>query len=347
MFFDYNNLNHMKKLLLGIRTESEINIGDYIQALASSQFLPSLDGFIQREHLNSYEGDEAKIILNGWFMHHPQNWPPSKKITPLFVAFHINSLAKVALLSEQSIHYLKQFQPIGCRDMQTMKMLKEKGVDAYFSGCMTLTLGYKYKSLEKDDTCYFVDPYFVTQWNIIQIIKNTFYLLFHWKDVTVIAKKYPEKKGGLRKKMILTTFYREYLKIFSRETLLNAKYINQQSADLKVSGWNDFDYLKSAEELVKNYARAKLVVTSRIHCALPCLGLETPVIYVEDLQQSEASLCRLEGLRELLTILHWDRNKLKPQFIFKDKISIHNLPGNKNNWKEIAKNLIDRVKSFV
>ena len=34
-----------------------------------------------------------------------------------------------------------------------------------------------------------------------------------------------------------------------------------------------------AEQLIKKYAASKLVVTSRIHCALPCLGIETPVIF--------------------------------------------------------------------
>ena len=39
----------MKYKLLAVSTEREVNIGDYIQALASAQFLPHIDGFIQRE----------------------------------------------------------------------------------------------------------------------------------------------------------------------------------------------------------------------------------------------------------------------------------------------------------
>lgn len=41
----------MKYKLLGMSTEESLNIGDYIQALASSQFYPQIDGFIQREEL--------------------------------------------------------------------------------------------------------------------------------------------------------------------------------------------------------------------------------------------------------------------------------------------------------
>lgn len=85
----------MNYKLLSVSTEGQVNIGDYIQALASKQFLPHLDGFIQREELKGYNEEECKVIMNGWYMHHPENWPPSNKIIPLYVAFHINSLAKI------------------------------------------------------------------------------------------------------------------------------------------------------------------------------------------------------------------------------------------------------------
>lgn len=38
--------------------------------------------------------------------------------------------------------------------------------------------------------------------------------------------------------------------------------------------------LKKAEELLKIYAGARVVVTSRLHCALPCLAFGTPVIFI-------------------------------------------------------------------
>lgn len=341
------NMENMKYKVLGVSTEKELNIGDYIQALASAQFLPSLDGFIQREALKKYDGDEAKVIMNGWYMHHPENWPPSEAIDPLFVAFHLNVLAKDPLLSSASIAYLKKHEPIGCRDHQTARVLKSKGVNAYFSGCMTLTLGHKYFNKQTDDVCYFVDPFFKTDWNVVSVIKNAVYLFAHWNSISLIAAKYPESKTGLRKKMIVTTFYREYKKIFTRETLLNAEYINQQNGTIKTSAKTELDYLKEAEDLVKKYAKAKLVVTSRIHCALPCLGLQTPVIYTEDLNQSEASRCRLEGLRELFTILSWDKGKLIAEFSLPNKISLKNHPQNKSNWKAIAEDLIKRCETFL
>lgn len=74
---------------------SGVNIGDYVQAIASAQFLPHMDGFIDRdEELKYYDGEPCKVIMNGWYMHLPQNWPPSNLIDPLFVAFHLNSGVK-------------------------------------------------------------------------------------------------------------------------------------------------------------------------------------------------------------------------------------------------------------
>lgn len=135
------------------------NVGDYIQSLAAKQYLPNVDALINREKMAAYEGDKIKLILNGWFTHNPENWIPSKGIVPLFVSFHINNTAAPYMLNENGVQYLKQHQPIGCRDQYTTDILKEKGIDAYFTGCLTLTLdSYKVDDSEKDDKIYIVDP---------------------------------------------------------------------------------------------------------------------------------------------------------------------------------------------
>ena len=165
----------MKYKLLSVKEQEGLNIGDYIQALASSQFLPQIDGFIDREKLKDYDGEECKLIMNGWYMHNAQQWPPSSKIIPFYVAVHFNSTVKDKLLSDESIAYLKKYEPIGCRDTNTVKLLQSKGVNAYFSGCMTLTLGRNYHSEIKENKYYFVDPYFVTHWNLYTILYNAIY----------------------------------------------------------------------------------------------------------------------------------------------------------------------------
>lgn len=327
---------------------SSVNIGDYIQALASSQFYPHIDGFIDRdEELKNYDGETCKVIMNGWFMHNPHNWPPSNKIIPLFVAFHLNLLSEKLMTDSRSLLYLRQHGPIGCRDLFTTELLKNKSVDAYFSGCMTLTLGYKYKSVFKEDKCYFVDPYFKNKKDITSLINNFIYLLFHWRSVSIISSKYPKNLKGIKKRMALVTFYREYSRIFTKETLLNAEYICQQNTHYKDDFKTDEERLFEAERLIRKYAKAKLVVTSRIHCALPCLGLETPVIYTENADQSKISSCRLGGLRELFTILKWNKGHLENSFPMKGKLSISNHPENNSNWKFYAEKLISKCKTFI
>ena len=119
------------------------NIGDYIQALAASQYYPQIDGFIDREELDEYEGEEAKVIMNGWYMHSPEHWPPTDRIRPLLVSFHICSAVKDFFTAERSLAWLKKHEPVGCRDKFTEELLGNCGIRTWFSACLTLTLGMK------------------------------------------------------------------------------------------------------------------------------------------------------------------------------------------------------------
>ena len=163
----------MKYKLLSVSKSKKIatlNIGDYIQALASSQYYPQIDGFIDRDiELKDYNGEECKIIMNGWYMHNPENWPPSNKIKPLFVA-------------------LKRNEPIGCRDYWTTNLLKNHGVNSYFSGCMTLTLGKTFNSLEKENKTYIVDPIFDPQIHISNVLTSLVHYIKHFKDINSLFK---------------------------------------------------------------------------------------------------------------------------------------------------------------
>ena len=149
----------MKYGLLKYEENSQFfNVGDNIQSLAAKQFLPKVDAYINREKLGAYEGESLKMIMNGWFTHNAAHWVPTDKINPLFVSFHINNTAAPLMLSEEGIDYLKKHEPIGCRDQYTANLLIEKGIKAYFSGCLTLTLdSYKEADSERGDDIYIVD----------------------------------------------------------------------------------------------------------------------------------------------------------------------------------------------
>ena len=141
-------------------------------------------------------------------------------------------------------------------------------------------------------------------------------------------------------------FVKRYSEIFSRDFLLDSEYISQEGPEFKQKTMNNDELLWWAEDLVKKYAEASLVVTSRIHCALPCTALEVPVIYIEDKNLPENSRCRLNGLRELFNIILFDETKLIPQFAIKGKISKLNYPAIKFDYRPIAEKLIEKCSAF-
>lgn len=337
-----------KLLSVGKTTKyPDLNIGDYIQALASSQYYPHTDGFIDRDiDLKDYDGEPCKMIMNGWYMHDPKNWPPSEKINPLFVAFHLNVLARKEMTNSESISYLKKHEPIGCRDIGTMNLLKETGVDAYFSGCMTLTLGKKYHSIEKEDKTYIVDPLIYSVgikdlpgaiWNFIKYPYDIIKLM---RDENLCIYS---GKNKLKKFIKTSLYHNEYSKLFSRDIVMNSVYVCQQSIYYKEHFSSNEARLEEAERLVRQYAKAKMVITSRIHCALPCLGLGTPVVFLKGTNAIEASSCRFEGLANLFNVINVGNKKLTATFNF----TKGEIPINKTLWKDLAKALDERCSTFI
>ena len=107
--------------------------------------------------MHLYSGEHIKMIMNAWYMANPENFPPSKDIEPLYVSVHLNSSIVDKIFRPEVIEHFKNNQPIGCRDNHTRDLLRQKGIDAYYSGCMTLTLGYTYKREKISDEVIFTD----------------------------------------------------------------------------------------------------------------------------------------------------------------------------------------------
>lgn len=338
----------MKKALLAVSTERRINIGDSIQALAASQFLGEIDTYIEREKLSLYDGPECCMIMNGWYMIHPENWPPQAAIKPLFVAFHINATAQEAMLREESIAYLKQHEPIGCRDENTMNILKEKGVDAYFSGCLTLTLGENYYTEENDGKVYFVDPYSMPESSICNAFRCMVSLIANLRTViSVYNKDFHLYMNPIQRLVTAAAFVREYGKLFGNAVLRDSEYISQRKLKKDHVEKNNEELHGLAKDIVRKYAKAKLVITSRIHSALPCLGMETPVIYVNHVRSNAMHNCRFGGIMELFNVMDWDNKTLTldPNGYTKDILSVP--PKNKDNWKMYRDLLVEKCQEFA
>ena len=276
--------------------KKHFNVGDYIQSLAARQFLPEVHRYLNREHLNEYSGPKTKLIMNGWFMHNPESWPPSPDILPLFVSFHLTKRAAAIVLNRTNVSFLKKYE-VGARDPSTLNFLKDKGINAYFSGCLTLTLGNIFHHQPSTDI-YFVDV----------LHKPQFF--------------------GRRKRLIR--------KLFDADTVKSARRIQHNYP--KHLFKTEESRFQLANDLLSSYQNAKLVVTSRLHCALPCLAMGTPVVFVNGYVSKEQ--IRLEGLEEFLNVITIYRGKVTANF---DMKSIHN----KKNHLEYADKLERRCKEFT
>jgi hypothetical protein len=306
------------------------NVGDNIQSLAAKQFLPQVDTFINREKLGAYNGEPMQLIMNGWFTHNAQNWVPSDNINPLFVSFHMNNTAAPAMLSEIGIAYLKKHQPIGCRDQFTADTLNAKGVEAYFTGCLTLTLdSYKVADSERGDKIYIVDP---------------LYGYTTYKKVTYDYKRFLRsiQNGSIfnigKRKKHLDRF-------IDKELQKTAIYINQEP---EAGKYTDSEKFAMAEDLLNKYARAKLVITSRIHCALPCLAMGTPVIFVNGFDNFVDS-CRFEGILDLFNRIDVDSKtgNFTANFPLEGKITKNTLIKNLEKHHVLAEPLKIKCKEFI
>ena len=136
-----------------------VNLGDHVQSLAARQFLPRVDCVVERERLHeAAAAGPLKVIMNGWWMHQSEHWPPPPNIIPLFVSFHVTTgAARAAMLEEQSLAYLRKHEPIGCRDTSTKNVLQAAGIDAYYSGCLTMT--FPRRPRRHSGEVLFVEPY--------------------------------------------------------------------------------------------------------------------------------------------------------------------------------------------
>ena len=120
------------------------------------------------------------------------------------------------------------------------------------------------------------------------------------------------------------------------------------------SATND-QLLDLAESLVRKYAAAKMVITSRIHCGLPSLGMDTPVVFIanDEVVSENGSFNtpgRLGGLLELFRVLTIADGKFSTEdsvFAFIDKFTEDTVFVNKDDWKEYAAKLDEACTRFM
>ena len=320
----------MKNVLLKYEDINSVNIGDYVQSLAAKQFFNNNEVVLwNRDELKLYNKGKAKAIMNAWFTYKVENFPPSEDIVPLFVSFHLNSTCKKQLLNNaQVIEYFKKYEPIGCRDVETARSLESFNVKSYFSGCLTTTLGLSYKKdIPKKDKVYIVDPlsYLPKGNGIFSVFSSLVKYLKNKSKIDRIISNYKQNnkfttwfgKIGFGRVLLATEAFHLLKQFMDEDFLLNdCVFITQYHKKSEYSNVNDCFY--RADELLNLYSDAKLVITSRIHCALPSTGFETPVLFINNITDKEESTCRLEGLSSLFNTLDVSDGKVLSNNVWVD-----------------------------
>ncbi|MGD9420066.1 MAG: polysaccharide pyruvyl transferase family protein [Verrucomicrobiota bacterium JB025] len=202
------------------------NVGDNIQTLATEQHLPKVDGRVDRDQMNATPPDEkTTIVMNGFFFQSPDaKFPPHENYNPIFFGFHISPKTEHLILTEQGINYLKAHGPVGCRDTATMELLQSRGIEAYYSKCLTLTFPRR-TAPPKQGKVFIVDA---TGVPVPPHIRRNARYISH-----LIPPEMPDEAKIHQAKAFLQTY---------RET-------------------------------------ASLIITTKIHCAMPCIAMGIPVIF--------------------------------------------------------------------
>lgn len=298
------------------------NLGDDMQTLAAIQFLPRVDFWINRDRLApSRDLGPVCLIAHGWYIWNPAllclsrlsrvrgltrlrklglltapaaslpcQWPPPANIEALLISMHMarESPLMQKMLGGPSLAYLRSRGPVGCRDEATVTLLREAGVDAWFSGCLTLAL--QRPEVARGDEILFV-------------------------DVEGIAGPGADE-----------------LACMPAEAARRRRFLTHETRVV-----NGHERRRQARELLARYAAAQLVVTSRLHCALPCLAMGTPVLLVKNPDDP-----RFQGLLPLLR--HCPRPALEERLAAMDWI---NPPPNPADIRPLAEPLRQRCEDHV
>ncbi len=287
---DYKNIDY---------DATSSNIGDYVQTLAATSHLLRLSNVeitgeqpladylneikqrVKTEHkIDDVRGKVHVVTLQrdfstgddlpsptwapvfGWYMHGmfkgEMDFPFHENLRPIFVSFHVN---RREMLTPAAVSYLKRYGPIGCRDWTTVYILRERGVDAFFSGCITTSVDTLFGNVDKD------------------AVKRDGVALV---DMTKArAAEYPDAKK----------IRHVYNDVRERDSVSN---------------------MKVALETLDHYLPYEKIITSRLHCYLPCSSIGLDV----EFEPRRLSDVRFEGLLGLygdkLDVIRWGiREKLE------------------------------------
>ena len=186
-----------------------------------------------------------------------------------------------------TINYLKQHQPIGCRDKYTQTILEKHKIKTFLSCCVTLTLKKTYfiNSSYKENRALIIGAFDRLKPNI-----QTNMGLY---KMTVSTIKAPYKLLNYQiKKLIFKRWLKKQKIKFNFANQIVQKKISSHSEGIKL-----------AENLLEKIANSDYVITSRIHSALPAVAMGKKVVFINEGLDNINHRSRLVGLESFFTTI--------------------------------------------
>ena len=238
---------------IGLIWAPTTNMGDDFQTIACYTTLKKMIDFdpiyINRESLNNYNGEKIYVIMNGWYLHNINNFPPSDKIIPLFISFY----CECENLIKNNIDYFKEYEPIGCRDYHTKKLFDIYNIQSYCSGCITLCLNLSD----------------ITSTNITNITKDNVIFNDLYGETLYIKKINDKTINSIEQNNKNETIIKKTNEIIN---LIDIDDVNKR--------------LQYAKELIIELYKGKKIYTSRLHTFLTLYAINnfdfTNIIFINE-----------------------------------------------------------------
>jgi len=308
---------------------SSINLGDEIQQIAVRQllhrYLPErhIEYYLDRDTGVLYDSAtlepvkpitpqrKVAIVYSGWWDGaYTDNFPPNPDVVShwLILSLHVNELPKDSTYAWlDGVHTLPGKKK-SLLAPERFHLLKER-----FIGCRdpyTVSLfhkqGYSRAYLSRCLTMTLGTVYPMTPYPLRSCERRGVYLV----DVSENSNLLREMPEYLRRQIITLSHVWE-----GDRTNIHAKN-------------------NRALELLHLYAHATLVITSRLHCALPCLSYGTPVLFL----YHNMSDPRFTGLLDSVSVIGRDS-------IHWNDLSVHTLTP--HDWHLKVRSMIETVKEWT
>ena len=270
------------------------NIGDDIQSYAASQYLPQIDYLIDRENIGAFIPKE------------------NKKVKTIMNAWYIHD--------KFNLTFSPYIKPL-LISMHFKNFPYEDGI--------TVKSDY----ITKDTKKFLKEngPVGSRDHNTKELLDNLKIDSYFSGCLTLTIKKFDNIKK--EKYICATNISEKELKILKTKTTLPIKVINQDIEKGSLSNLSWEERKEKVIELLKTYQAAEFVVTTKLHCALPCLALETNVLVLYDDKFDD----RMKTFKEYFNYVN------RKDFKNVDISSIKN----SNKYVELRNKLIKKCENFI